>query len=436
MFDEDTIIGLSSGGLPSGIAVIRLSGPNCRISLAKHGICELHPRKASLVSIKRPGDGELLDRGLCIWFPSPYSFTGQDCAELHIHGGRAVVDAVLNSFLELDGVRLADAGEFTRRAFENGKFDLTEVEGISDILSSQTEAQRKQAVGQIGGKLREIYEEWRKRLIKIQAMIEAEIDFSDEDDIPADVSARGIADLILLKNEIGKHLNDGRSGEIIRDGFRVVIMGAPNTGKSTLINAFAKREVAIVTEQAGTTRDIIDVHLNIGGYEVIVSDTAGIRPTEDVVEREGIHRAESLGREADLIVWLSEQGADTECLLDQSGERYIFLRSKDDEGVHAVGESISCITGHGMDWLLNEIKRVLKFRMGDGGEALITRKRHRLGLMECEKLLEEAINCNRDDLDILAEVVRNTGTSLSRLTGRIDVEDLLDVIFAEFCVGK
>ena len=436
MLQADTIIGLSSGTLPSGIAVIRISGPNTRECLRAHGISDIDPKKACLVTIMRPADNEILDRGICIRFSAPSSFTGEDCAELHVHGGKAVVEAILESLLTCDGVRLAEAGEFTKRAFENGKFDLTEVEGISDILASQTEAQRRQAIGQSGGLLRETYEGWRNRLIRVQALIEAEIDFSDEDDVPEDASSQGMEDLKNLRAEILQHLDDNRAGEIIREGFRVVIMGAPNAGKSSLLNTLAKRDVAIVTEQAGTTRDVIDVHLNIGGFEVIVSDTAGIRETEDIAEKEGIRRAEVRGREADFVIWLGGPGDGPWENSAGKGENSVFLISKDDNADYPEGSSVSCVSGHGIQWLLDRIERQLATRIGDSGSGLITRKRHRIGLVECERLLGEAISSDRDNLDIKAEIIRNAATALGRITGRIDVEDLLDVIFSEFCVGK
>lgn len=416
--------------------MVRISGPDAAMLLEKHGVADLSPRIAKLVAITHSQTRETLDKGLALWFPGPASFTGEDCVELHVHGGPAVVQAILTSLLCIDNVRLAEAGEFSRRAFENGKFDLTEIEGLSDLLASQTEAQRKQALDQGEGSLRKLYEGWRKRLISIQAMLAAEIDFVDEDDIPEDAGELGLEDLQEVFCEIRTHLNDHRAGEIIRDGFRVVIMGPPNAGKSTLLNTLARRDVAIVTSQAGTTRDVLDVHLDIDGYAVIVSDTAGIRDTDDIVEQEGIRRARARSSDADLSIWLQDVSDNPNDDMPVDSENMLVVRTKDDNGSFVLGTSISCETGHGIDWFMDELKRQIMARVSKHEPGLISRSRHRVLLQECSDLLEEALQHSGHDVDLKAEAVRGAGNSLGKIVGQIDVEDLLDVIFSEFCVGK
>lgn len=432
---QETIVGLSSGNLPSGVAIIRISGPQTRKVLSALGIRELVPRLAKLVNISDTRNEELLDRGLCLWFPGPNSFTGEDCAELHVHGGRAVVDALLSSVISVEGVRLADAGEFSRRAFENGKFDLTEIEGISDLIAAQTEAQRKQALSQSGGSLRNLYDGWRQELIRIQAMMAAEIDFVEEDDVPEDSGVACFSEIDSVAKEIRSHLDDDKVGEIIRDGFKVAIMGPPNAGKSTLLNTLAKRDVAIVTDVAGTTRDVLDVHLNIEGYEVVISDTAGLRDTIDLVEIEGIKRANIKAEEADLVIWLDDVVSPEGVLEGFDHKDVIYLLSKDDVN-DKPGISISCKTGNGLDWLISEISSRLSNLSELTENSVISRKRYRICLGKCLSYLDDCEELAASDVDLVADNLRSAGVQLGKITGRIDVEDLLDVIFSEFCVGK
>src|SRR5262245_36373734 len=299
----DTICALSSGAGRAGVAVIRLSGPLASAVLGKLGGTLPEPRRAVLRRLKDPRSGEVLDRGLVLWLPAPSSFTGEDMAELHIHGGRAVTGRVIGAVLLVPGVRLAEAGEFARRAFENGKLDLTAVEGLADLINAETEAQARQALAHAEGGARALYESWRDELVKAQALAEAGLDFSDEADVAAGAAVEADTAIAKLLAAMSKHLAD-RRGERLRDGFRVVIAGPPNAGKSSLLNALAERDVAIVSEEAGTTRDVIEVHLDLGGLPVIVTDTAGIRDAEGAVEAEGVRRALARVENADLVLWM------------------------------------------------------------------------------------------------------------------------------------
>lgn len=432
---SDTIVALSSGALPSGVAVVRLSGLLCSKIIADCLSAELIPRVAQLVTISNFINQEALDKGLALYFPAPASFTGDDCLELHLHGGRAVVNAVLDMLTSIEGIRLAEPGEFSRRAFENGKLDLTEVEGIADLVVSETEAQRKQALAQTRGDSRETYEGWRKRLIHMRAMIEAELDFSEEEDIPEEISQEGFNQVKVLKQEIETHLADNRAGEIIRDGFKIALMGKPNSGKSSLLNALAKRNVAIVTNEAGTTRDILDVHLDINGYAVIISDTAGLRQSENIVEVEGIKRALNKGEDADLVIWLKDIHDKNDDPQLDIGD-VLYLISKDDNASLKPGHSISVSTTHGIDALLSAIQARIENRIETRETSLISRLRYRIALEDCLEHLDFVVSGNISDIELKAETLRHASDCIGRITGRIDVEDLLDVIFSEFCVGK
>jgi len=434
--NPETIFALSSGQLPSGVAIIRISGPRCRFVIET--ICKSLPpaRVASLREILDFDGREVLDQGLVLWFPGPNSFTGEDCAELQIHGGRAVVAAVLRSLGSFDGLRLAEAGEFSRRAYENGRLDLTELEGLSDLISAQSEAQRKQAYLQSRGQLRRLLEGWRLRLIHMRAMVEADFDFSDEEDVPGSVADKVWEDAASLHDEIAEHLDDDHIGEIVRSGYRIVLMGLPNSGKSSLLNLLSKRDVAIVTEVAGTTRDIIEVELDIGGFLVVVCDTAGIRESTDLVEKEGVRRALEAGEGADLVIWLWEKGVEDGGPAS-SPDKQIIVRTKNDDGQFEEKHlSISTLSGYGIDTLISEISfriGVLSEGMEDG---LITRERHRLAMVEAVRELEIAKTGDLVPADIRVEYLRKASDHLGRIIGAVDVEDLLDVIFSEFCVGK
>lgn len=437
---QDTIYALSSGNPPSGVAVIRLSGPQSRFAVETMSGTVPQPGSVSLRTVRDPATGQILDRGLVLWFASPKSFTGEDSAEFHIHGGRAVAASVLDGLGRLDGFRLAEPGEFARRAFENGKLDLTEIEGLADLIAAETEAQRRLAVRQAGGALREKAEDWRRRLVRIRAMVEANFDFAEEEDIPGDEGARALQEVGSLAGEIGQFLDDNRAGEIVRDGLQVVLAGRPNSGKSSLLNALARRDVAIVTEEAGTTRDLIEVHLDLEGFAVTLVDTAGIRETGSAVESEGIRRALERAGTADLVLWLSDSSSPG--FRPESAEEdpdrpsgAVTLFSKDDNGQHGV-RGVSVKRGDGLDGLLGLLRERLPALSGGGETGMVTRRRQREALERCLESLRKVAGNGRMPADLAAEHLREASQALGRLTGRVDVEDLLDVIFSEFCVGK
>lgn len=432
---HDTIVALASGVMPSGIAVVRVSGSVA--SKVLQDMCGKLPpaRSANLRVISDPKEKSPIDEGLVLWFPGPQSFTGEDCVEFQVHGSKAVVSKLLDTLCSRNGVRLAEAGEFTRRAFEFGRMDLTEVDGLSDLIASETEAQRKLALGQSQGALRDLYEDWRRRLIEVRAHIEAEFDFSEEEDVPKDISEHGLSLLRSVVSEIENHLDDNSLGEIIRDGFQVAIVGAPNVGKSSLLNALASRDVAIVTDQPGTTRDIVEVQLDLRGYKVVLSDTAGLRDTSDRIELEGIRRATARAGESDLVIFLhsGEQDVWLEGLPFETD--VLPVRAKDDAG--EFGDlSISSLSGVGIDELCREIVFRIEQRGSLQDGQLVTRKRYREGLEQALAHLHFAAAGEGSPLEFRAEECRLAGDCIGRLTGKIDIEDLLDVIFAEFCVGK
>lgn len=433
--DNDTIVALSSGSLPSGVAIVRISGSECSMICEKLLHCQLEPRRAHYLPVFVPGETAPLDRGIIVGFSGPQSFTGEDCLEFQLHGGRAVVSALLDALCAFERVRLAEAGEFSKRAFLNGRMDLTEIEGLSDLVAAETQAQRRQAFQQSQGSLRDLYEGWRHALVHIRAMIEAELDFSDEEDVPAEIAEEGIAGLGRLIDEISRHIDDANAGEIVRDGYRVALMGKPNAGKSSLLNALAKRDVAIVTEEAGTTRDVLSVNLDIGGYVVVFSDTAGIREAENIAESEGVKRARAAGKEANLVIWLQEIDDNLTVPELENGET-VFVRSKDDQGMEGTELSVSAKTGYGIGALLELLLARVKNSLGGAETGLITRRRYRLALQDCLELLKEAQACSVNERDLQSEALRMAGNCLGRITGKIDVEDLLDVIFSEFCIGK
>jgi len=448
--DRDTIFALSSGRPPAAIAVVRISGPGARMALEQMLGRVPQPRRASLARLRDPVSGEIVDEGLALWFPAPNSETGEDMAELHVHGGRAVIAAVLAALAKLAGLRPAEAGEFTRRAFENGRMDLTAVEGLADLVAAETEAQRRQAYQHLRGLLGERAESWRQRLIEALALVEAGIDFSDEEDVPKDMMARSLELIRPLAGEISKA--GAGQGERLREGLRVAIAGPPNAGKSTLFNRLARREAAIVSPFPGTTRDVLELHLDLGGYPVTMFDTAGIRETTDPVEREGVRRASERAADADLVLWVVDatqvQSQDRPThggipsvtwlvvnkidLLSDGERRRIESKFAKTENVNL----ISSATGVGVDELVNSVAA-----FADGfftpEPALVTRERQRAHLKETVIALRDAQRAGEEGREeIMAEQLRLAARALGKLLGRVDVEDVLDVIFRDFCIGK
>lgn len=435
---SQTIFALSSGSLPAGVAVIRLSGGET-LRVVESLVGSLPGARYAALKTIRTRNGIVLDRGLVLVFPGPASFTGEDCAEIHVHGGKAVVAALLAELATFEGCRLAEHGEFSRRALENGKMDLVEVEGLADLIGAETEMQRRLAMEHAAGGLSDLYNGWADRLTRARALIEAELDFADEDDVPGSVSDMVWADMERLRSELSAHLAGADFGEIIRDGLRVVIAGPPNAGKSSLMNALAKREVAIVTDIAGTTRDVLHIDLNIEGYAVKLYDTAGLRETDEIVEREGIRRALKTVADADLVLSLAEIGERAQTEFPGFTGKVVTIGTKADihgDGEHGYDLLISSTSETGLAELHQLLLKDLHDRSGSLSLALPSRLRHRALLSESLKALGAALASEGKGLDIRAEYLRQSGNSLGRITGRVDVEDLLDVIFSEFCIGK
>lgn len=441
---EDTIVAVATGSGRAAIAVLRLSGPATRRILEVLAGSVPQPRFASLRAIYA-SDGAVLDRALVIFFSAPASFTGEDVAELHLHGGPAVIAAVLGRLLETRLCRLAEAGEFSRRAFINGKLDLTEAEGIADLIDAETETQRRQAMRQLEGALSLTVENWRERLVDTMALVEASLDFSDEGDVPEGLMDEAVSAASLVGKEIETVLNDGARGERLRDGFTVVIAGPPNVGKSTLINRIAGRDVAIVSPVAGTTRDMIELHCDLGGTPVVFVDTAGLRDTDDPVEREGVVRARKRAQAADLVLLLFDNkiDADTDGATGFEAvapENIIMVRTKydlqPDDEVMEGAVVVSAKTGAGIDILLKRIEQQFAGR-SDSQTALITRERHRTALTDAARHLSRVSAAHvSTSPELLAEDIRLGMRALGRITGRVDVEDVLDRLFAGFCIGK
>jgi tRNA modification GTPase len=455
MPDRPTIFALSSGRPPAAIAVVRVSGPRAGAALEKLIGRVPEPRKAALARVRDPASGDVIDEALALWFPAPHSETGEDVAELQLHGGQAVITGVLDALSTIEGFRPAEAGEFTRRAFENGRLDLTAVEGLADLIAAETPAQRRLAFRQLKGLIGDRAEAWRRRLIEALALVEARIDFSDEADVPEDLLGPALRAAQQLRDEIAGVLVDGGRGERLRDGLVVAIAGPPNAGKSTLLNRLARREAAIVSPYAGTTRDVIEVHLDLDGYPVTLLDTAGIRDSAEPVEQEGVRRARERAAAADLVLWVidgsaAESGANGRPEKFANAEVWL-VRNKIDqcsESSRASGPkrpnseltftlSISALTGIGVDALAAALSAYAKTYFAATESTVITRARHRQALQETVTALDRALaqdHSTREEL--IAEELRAAATTLGRLTGRVDVEDVLDVISRDFCIGK
>ena len=425
----DTIFALASARGKSGVAVVRVSGPNAFDALKVLSKRDIAPRKATLCTL-RDSSG-VLDQAIVVGFPGPESFTGEDVIELHLHGATATISAVIAALGGISGLRLAEPGEFTRRALENEKLDLAQVEGLSDLIEAETEAQRRQALRVLSGALGDLAEGWRAKVIRAAALLEATIDFADED-VPVDVYPEVIDLITSVLHDLRSQSAGVGIAERIRDGFEVAIVGPPNVGKSSLLNALAGRDAAITSDVAGTTRDVIEVQMDLRGLPVTFLDTAGIRETEDTVESIGIQRAEERAANADLRVILLEKASSTPVMTPQPGD--VVAVTKAD--LHAEG-TLSVVSGSGLDELVGQVSKELSERAANAGVAI--RERHRQAMLGAITALESAndrIKTSPELAELSAEDLRVAARSLDSLVGRVDVEDLLDEIFSSFCIGK
>jgi tRNA modification GTPase len=446
---SDTIFAPATAPGRAALAVVRLSGP--RSGEALQALAGRLPaaRRATVRTLRTPG-GEVIDEGLVLWFPAPASYTGEDCAELHLHGGPAVVEAVIEALGGLE-LRLAEPGEFTRRAFQNGKLDLAQAEAVADLIDAETQNQAKQALAQLGGSLSQRYDAWRYHLIEALAVLEAAVDFPDED-LPADVASRAAPALERLLAELDGALMDEARGRRVREGFRVVLIGAPNAGKSSLLNALAGRDAAIVTATPGTTRDVIEVPLVLAGYRVLLADTAGIRETEHDIEAEGVRRARSWAEEADLRLWIVDGSASDGAWryavdLARSGDFCLINKSDlpaGDDAVEAAAEAEERGLGVTLLSLVSDPQAaVIRAALNDEVVAALsasefpaaTRLRHAERLREARARVASAL-ANAEQVELAAEDVRLAARALAQVTGRVDPEDVLDRVFSTFCIGK
>jgi len=442
-----TIYALSSGSGQSGIAVIRISGAetkNIIKKLTKSNVPK--PRVATLKKINKINTNELIDEGIIIWFPGPESYTGEDMAEFHVHGSRAVIEAIQASISKIENCKLAEPGEFTKIAFQNGKINLLKAESISDLIYSETEIQRQQAIRIMSGKSSDKFNLLREKLLKILSNVEAKIDFP-EDDIPEDVIKNIKTDSQKIKKEIEKILNDQKVGERIREGFKIAILGPTNVGKSSLLNYLSNRDVAIVSEIAGTTRDVIEAHLNLDGYPVIISDTAGIRESKDEIEKKGIKLALKRAEDADLnIIVIEPKSVDfTGFLKNLANDKAIIVVNKSDLGIDDIDDQIkkydpiylSIKEEKNLDTLIKSIKEKLKNKFITSEDILITRERHRQNLEQCIYYLKNFEEKNsKEDFDKAAEDLRLATRHLGMIVGKVDIEEILGLIFSDFCIGK
>ncbi|MFL5164464.1 MAG: tRNA uridine-5-carboxymethylaminomethyl(34) synthesis GTPase MnmE [Microvirga sp.] len=436
MRSDDTIFATASGHGRAAVCLIRISGLESRTVLERMTERMPEPRRAVVRTLKDPTTGEPLDQALVLWMPGPGSFTGEDQAELQIHGGLATRAAVLRALGAIDNCRPAEAGEFTRRAFLNGRMDLAQVEGLADIIDAETEAQRRQAMRQLGGRLGNAAENWRESVLQVLALLEASLDFSDEGDVPEDLEQEILGMIDRVRGEIGRAMAN-RSGERLREGLTVVLAGPPNAGKSTLLNALARRDVAIVSPIAGTTRDVIEVHCDLGGLPVIIVDTAGLRESGDMIEREGVSRARARAQDADLVLWLvPPEGEESE---PPQAQRLLRVGTKSDLNRvrHDCDLTIAAATGEGLPELIAHLEEEASALMGQG-DAILTRERHRKALERAHAALERAraMLVGHGPLELAAEEVRLAARAIGEITGRVDVEDVLDRLFSSFCIGK
>ncbi len=446
MNSNDTIFALATAFGKGGVAVIRISGAAACDALKTLGATIPKPRRASLRTLYHPQHStpgtQHIDKALVISFPAPNSFTGEDVVELHTHGSMAVVKELLEVLGEIDGFRMAEPGEFSRRAFENGRMDLAQAEGIADLIDAETKAQQQQALRQMGGEISAIYEDFRARLVNIMANIEAYIDFPDED-IPENIEAEMLDEIRSLMEQLNEYLGD-RRGEMLRDGINIAIIGAPNVGKSSLLNWLARRDVAIVSDIAGTTRDMLEVRLDIKGYPVIVTDTAGLRASDDKIEVEGVRRAFRKAEDADLKICMfdatawPEQDSATAGLVDEDSIVVVNKVDKVDIVQDEGALPISIHNGAGMEELLDRMEREVAGCMEGASSAVITNQRHRAAVLAAVKHLEQFLEGRQQkrNIELCAEDLRMAGREIGKITGTIGVEDILDKVFSSFCIGK
>ena len=442
-----TIYALSSGPGVSGIAVIRISGSEAsNVVKLITGEDPPEPRVSNLKKFNKISTSELIDEGLLLWFPGPESYTGEDMAEMHVHGSIAVVRSMLHQLSKVENCRLAEPGEFTKLAFQNGKINLLKAESISDLISAETEIQRQQAIKIMSGKSSDEFNSLREKLLKILSNVEAKIDFP-EDDLPEDMIKNIKIDSEKIRNQIEKILDDQKVGERIREGFKIAIIGPTNAGKSSLLNYLSNRDVAIVSEIAGTTRDVIEAHLNLDGYPVVISDTAGIRESQDEIEKKGIKLALKRAEDADLnIIVIEPKSVDFAGFLnDLVSEKSIIVINKIDLGFKNISQQISKFNPiflsikneTNLDELINRIKDKLKNKFVSSNETLITRERHRQSLEACVQNLKNFEEKNsQEDFDKAAEDLRLATRHLGMIVGKVDVEEILGSIFNDFCIGK
>lgn len=440
--NSDTIFAIATGPGRAAVAVVRLSGPAAAAALTALGGPLPPPRAATLRPLRDPADGRVLDRAMVLWFPEPASFTGEDCSELHLHGSRAVLDAVLGALAALPGCRLATAGEFTRRAYLNGKMDLAAVEGLADLIDAQTEAQRRQALRQLDGALGAWVAVQRARLLRALAAAESAIDFADEGDVAGDLEAEVLQLVGVLQDALAAELERSARAARVREGLVIVLAGAPNAGKSTLLNALARREVAIVSPQPGTTRDLIEVQLDLDGCLVTVVDTAGLRHADDPVEREGVTRARARAASADLVLWLADAREQPPPAPPPIANRIWRVATKLDlapEGRPADADfALAVPSGAGLPDLIQAMTAFAATDRTSAESAVTTRLRHRRALLDAQAALATipAAGENGLGLELVAEQLRRAVRDLDSLVGRIEPEEILGEIFARFCIGK